>query len=175
MLFRSIETSANNLSFNPSTGTLTTQQLNITPNTNIYSNSSTINTTSPTTFDTFDATVYRSAFYDVQMEVGGSFHATRLTLINSGSSALVQTSGDVYTSSPLATFGANVTSGLVNLIITPINSGTVVSFLRHALTKKGLGIPTGSLGLVTDSVSVIFDAGFDSSAVASSYDYGYVH
>lgn len=169
-----VKTSANNLTFNPLSGTLMVKQLDITPFTNIYSGEITTDSTSATTFDSFDVTLYRSAFYQVQLEFGGSFHALNINIINTGSSALIQTYGDVYNDSPLATFSANIVGGLLVVQVTSVSSGTVISYLRNAIVKKTLGVPTGDLGWLTDSITSYFDAGFDLDSVTSSFDYGTV-
>ena len=167
-------TASANLTFNPATGTLGVNNLNVTPNTNIASFTTVVTGTSPVVLDSFSNTLYRGAFYQVQMESGGSFHLLNLSVVNSGSTAQVSAFGDAYNAGALATFGASVVAGQVNLIINPTTGSTSVSFLRHALIKLTVGVPTGDLGLVTDSVTSIFDCGFDLDTTTSTYDYGYL-
>ena len=167
-------TASANLTYNPATGTLGVNNLNVTPNTNIASFTTVVTGTSPVVIDSFSNTLYRGAFYQVQMESGGSFHLLNLSVVNSGSTAQVSSFGDAYNAGALATFGASVVGGQVQLIINPTTGSTTVSFLRHALIKLTVGVPTGDMGLVTDSVTALFDCGFDLDTTTSTYDYGYL-
>jgi hypothetical protein len=167
-------TSNNKLTYNPSTGTLQLTALEVTANNNISANTKVITGTSSTTLDTFSADLYRGAFYQVQLEAGGSFHVLNLSIVNSGGSAQVSSFGDAFNAGPLATFATTVSSGELILSITPVSGSTTVSFLRHLVTKLTIGIPTGDLGLISDPATVFFDAGFDSDPATSTFDYGYL-
>ena len=167
-------TSSEKLTYNPSTGTVRLNALEVTANTNISANTKVITGTSPTTLDTFSADQYRGAFYQVQMEAGGSFHVLNLSIVNSGGTAQVTPFGDAYNAGSLATFSVSISAGSLTLTITPVTGSTTVSFLRHLLVKQTIGIPTGDLGFVSEPATVFFDAGFDSEAVTSSFDYGYL-
>jgi hypothetical protein len=167
-------TSNNNLTFNPSTGTLRLTALEVTANNNISANTKVITGTSLTTLDTFSADLYRGAFYQVQLEAGGSFHVLNLSIVNSGGSAQVSSFGDAFNAGPLATFATTINSGELILSITPVLESTTVSFLRHLVTKLTAGIATGDLGLIVDPATVFFDAGFDLDPATSTFDYGYL-
>lgn len=167
-------TSDDKLTYNPSSGTLRLNVLEVTANNNISANTKVISGTSSTTLDTFSADLYRGGFYQVQMEAGGSFHVLNLSIVNSGGSAQVSSFGDAFNAGPLATFGATVSSGELILSITPVSGSTTVSFLRHLVTRLTIGIPTGDLGLISDPATVFFDAGFNSDPVTSTFDYGYL-
>jgi hypothetical protein len=167
-------TSSEYLTYNPSTGTLGVNAVDVTPNTNISAATTTVTGTSPTVLDSFSKDLYRGAFYQVQMESGGSFHVLNLSVVNSESGAQVNAFGDAYNAGALATFGASIVSGQVNLIINPTTGSTTVSFLRHALVKLTAGIPTGDLGFDLDTTTTTFDCGFDLDPTLSSYDYGYL-
>lgn len=169
-----IYTSSDYLTYNPSTGTLGVKALDVTPNTNISATTSVITGTSPTILDSFSKDLYRGAFYQLQMESGGSFHVLNISIVNSESGAQVSTFGDAYNDFPLATFGASVSGTDVNLTITPVLGSTTVSWLRHALNKLTAGIPAGDLGYVSETVTTTFDCGFDLDPTLSSFDYGYL-
>lgn len=167
-------TSNDKLTYNPSTGTIRLNALEVTANTNTSANTKVITGTSPTTLDTFSSDKYRGAFYQVQMEAGGSFHVLNLSIVNSGGTAQVTPFGDAYNAGSLATFSVSISAGILTLTITPVAGSTTVSFLRHLLVKQTIGIPTGDLGFVSEAATVFFDAGFDSEPVTSSFDYGYL-
>ena len=167
-------TSNNNLTYVPATGKLKLQQLDVTSNTNISANSATVIGTSPTVLDSFPTSLYRGAFYQVQMESGGSFHVININIVNSEGSAQLTTYGSIYNGPSLATFSASVSGGFVNLIITATQASTIVSFIRYGLNKLTAGIPTGDLGWVDEAVTAEFDAGFDLDPTTSTFDYGYL-
>ena len=167
-------TSNNNLTYVPATGKLKLQQLDVTSNTNISANSATVIGTSPTVLDSFPTSLYRGAFYQVQMESGGSFHVININIVNSEGSAQITTYGSIYNGPSLATFSANVSGGFVNLIITATQASTIVSFIRYGLNKLTAGIPVGDLGWVDEAVTAEFDAGFDLDPTTSTFDYGYL-
>ena len=167
-------TSNNNLTYIPATGTLRLQQLDVTANTNISANTKVVVGTSPTTLDSFSSSLYRGAFYQVQMEAGGSFHVLNLSVVNAGGTAQVSSFGDAFNAGSLATFSTSVVGGNVILTITATSGQTTVSFLRHALVKLTVGVPTGDLGWIGEPVTNTFDAGFDGDPATSSFDYGYL-
>ncbi len=167
-------TSNNNLTYTPSLGKIKLNQLAVTSNTNISANSATVIGTSPTVLDSFSTTLFRGAFYQVQMESGGSFHVININIVNSEGSAQVTTYGSIYNGPSLATFSANVSGGFVNLIITATQASTTVSFIRYGLNKLTAGIPVGDLGWVDEATTAEFDAGFDLDATTSTFDYGYL-
>ena len=169
-----IYTSSANLTFTPVTGTLGINNLNVTPNTNIGSFTTVISGTSPTVLDSFSNTLYRGAFYQVQMESGGSFHVLNLSVVNSGSSAQINAFGSANNAGSLASFDATVVDGMVNVVITPTTGTTTISYIRHALVKLTVGVPTADLGFVLDPTTSIFDCGFDLDSTTSSFDYGYL-
>jgi hypothetical protein len=169
-----IFTSDNKLTYNPSSGTIRLNQLEVTSNTNISSNNKVITGTSATPLDTFSADQYRGAFYQVQMEAGGSFHVLNLSIVNSGGTAQVTSFGDAFNAGALATFSVSVLAGVLTLTITPVSGSTTVSFLRHLLVKQTVGIPVGDLGWVGEAATVFFDAGFDLDPTDNSFDYGFV-
>lgn len=167
-------TSNNNLTYTPATGKIKLNQLAVTSNTNISANSATVIGTSPTVLDSFSTTLFRGAFYQVQMESGGSFHVININIVNSEGSAQITTYGSIYNGPSLASFSANVTGGSVNLIITATQASTTVSFIRYGLNKLTAGIPVGDLGWVDEAVTATFDAGFDLDTTTSTFDYGYL-
>ena len=169
-----IYTSNNNLTYVPALGKLKLNQLDVTSNTNISANSATVIGTSPTVLDSFSTSLYRGAFYQVQMESAGGFHVLNINIVNSESSAQIATYGSIYNTASLASFSTNVTSGFVNLIITPAQASTTVSYIRYGLNKLTAGIPSGDLGWVDEAATAFFDAGFDLDPTTTTFDYGYL-
>ena len=167
-------TSSQELTYNPSSGTLSAQALNVTPNVNISSGSTVLYGSSPIILDSFPVNTYRSAFYQLQLESGSSYHITNLNVLNSTSNAVYGNSGDVFNAGPLATFNASIVSGNVNVIITPVNSATYAIYSRKLMLAYVLGYPIGDLGYDSDGVTTFFDAGYDASSVTGSFDYGYL-
>ena len=76
----------------------------------LESASSTTTTDSETSIDTFDASVYRSAQYQVQITRGSAYHVTTLNVLHDGSTVYLNEFGTIKTGSSLATFDADVNS-----------------------------------------------------------------
>lgn len=169
-----IYTSDNKLTYNPSIGTLQVTALGVTANTNISSNTYITPASGQTILDSFPKDKYRGAFYQVQMEYGASFELLNLSIISGLSSANIAVFGDVYTTQPLATFSANIVDNNVVVYVTPLLGETTILFLRQAMARLTIGVPTGDLGFVLDAATSSFDAGFDSDPASTSFDYGYL-
>jgi hypothetical protein len=167
-------TSNNNLTFNPSTGTIGVKAINLTANTNISANTIDLTDTSQVTIDSFSTSVYRSAFYQVQLSSPSEFHMLNLNIIHNGITVFANTFGDAYSSSSLGSFTGSIVGTTLNVLFTPTNSSVTVAFIRNAIARIGVEAPSGSLGFVGDPVTAIFDAGFDLDATTSSFDYGTV-
>ena len=75
----------------------------------------TTTTTSESNIDTFDASVFRSAQYQVQITQGSSYHVTTLNVLHDGSSVYLSEFGTIKTGSSLATFDADINSGNVRV------------------------------------------------------------
>ena len=167
-------TSNNNLTFNPSTGTIGVKAINLTANTNISANTIDLTDTSQVTIDSFSTSVYRSAFYQVQLSSPSEFHMLNLNIIHNGITVFANTFGDAYSSSSLGSFTGSIVGTTLNVLFTPTNSSVTVAFIRNAIARIGVEAPSGSLGFVGDPVTATFNAGFDLDATTSSFDYGTV-
>tara|TARA_R100000030_G_scaffold27799_1_gene20233 strand:- start:2102 stop:4486 length:2385 start_codon:yes stop_codon:yes gene_type:complete len=96
---------------------------------------STTTTTSETAVDTFSATVYRSAQYQIQITQGTSYHVTTLNVLHDGSSVYLSEFGTIRNGSVLATFDADVNSGSVRIKATPSSDSSTVFKISKTLTK----------------------------------------
>jgi len=167
-------TSNNNLTFNPSTGTIGVKAINLTANTNISANTIDLTDTSQVAIDSFSTSVYRSAFYQVQLSSPSGFHMLNLNIIHNGTTVFANTFGDAYSSSSLGSFTGSIVGTTLNVLFTPTNSSVTVAFIRNAIAKMGVEAPSGSLGFVGDPVTATFNAGFVEDPVTSTFDYGTV-
>jgi len=167
--------SSNNLSFIPSTGTIGVKAINLTANTNISSNAISLpNDLNQATIDSFSTSIYRGAFYQVQMSGPAGIHILNLNITHDDTSVFANTFGDAYSTAPLGTFSGNIVGTTLNVLFTPTNALTTVAFIRNVIVKMGVETPAGSLGFVGDPVTVIYDAGFNSDPTTISFDYGNV-
>ena len=170
----SINTSSENITFNPSTGTLSVNKLSINTYGNFSANTVFLSNTSMQVIDVFPTADYRSAFYQVQMETGLSYHAVNLNIINNDSSANYTTYGDVYNLTPLGNFNVTYDTGNVYVYLTPAIAETYVTFTKNLVLKLDyLTVPTGDIGFIGDPASFTYDAGYDSETPTTTYDYGY--
>ena len=108
----------------------------------------TTTTTSESNIDTFDASVFRSAQYQVQITQGSSYHVTTLNVLHDGSSVYLSEFGTIKTGSSLATFDADINSGNVRVRATPSSATSTVFKVSKTLTKVKTYKQFQSLGLI---------------------------
>jgi hypothetical protein len=90
--------------------------------------------TSQQTAFSFNASVFRSGEYFVQMTSGSNVHITKIHLTHNTTNAFLSQFGDVVTNQSVGTFDADISSGSVRLRVTPVVSGTVLK--SHATLLK---------------------------------------
>ena len=168
----SLNTSSSKLTFNPSTGTLGVQAIDVTANATISSNTVEDLTGSQFIVDSFSIDEIRSAFYQVQIESSGQFEVLSLNVIHDGSTANVSQFGSALTTSSLGSFTATIVGNVLRVLFTPSVGATVVSFIKNTIRKIAQLLPTGDLGYVADSSTVYFDLGYVGDSSTSSVDYG---
>ena len=72
-----------------------------------------------TPLDTYDATVYRSARYTVQIVDSGKVHITEITLLHNGTDVFINEYGISTSAGELGVFNASLVAGTVTLLFTP--------------------------------------------------------
>ena len=97
------------------------------------SNTKVTSSLSQVSIDSFDSTISRSSKYFVQMTSGSDYHATEISLIHNGTTAQFVQYGDNYTNVSLGTFAVNLSSGIVNLLLTPTNASTTIKLHRTTI------------------------------------------
>ena len=96
----------------------------------------TTTTTSESNIDTFDASIFRSAQYQIQITQGTSYHVTTLNVLHDGTNVYLSEFGTIKTTSDsLATFDADINSGNVRVRATPSSSTSTVFKISKTLTK----------------------------------------
>ena len=96
-------------------------------------NTVSISGTSKTTVDSFAIASYRSAKYFVQITNATKYHVIELLLVHDNSTVFLTQYGEIFTSTSLGTFDAEITTGNLNLTFTPVLSLTTVKVLRQNL------------------------------------------
>jgi hypothetical protein len=85
-------------------------------------------TTSTTTANqvasTVSATGYRSLKYMYQITSGSAYQVVEIMIIHDGTTAYLNTYGDVRTGANLSTFDADISGGFIRLLVTPTNAVT---------------------------------------------------
>ena len=160
------------LTYDVANNILNTQGLSITPNVVFTSSTIDLTTTDQVVFDSFPVQEYRSAFYDVDLENGSSYHSLNLNVLNYNYSATVQTFGDIYNLTPLGTFSANIYSDIVNVLFTPTIANTSVSFSRKAIKPRQTATILADLGYIIDPAVLFYDGGLVVDSVGRTIDYG---
>ena len=96
----------------------------------------TTTTTSESNIDTFNASIFRSAQYQIQITQGTSYHVTTLNVLHDGTNVYLSEFGTIKTiSDSLATFDADINSGNVRVRATPSSSSSTVFKISKTLTK----------------------------------------
>lgn len=89
----------------------------------------------PIEIDSFQASVYRTAKYLVQISSNNNYHSTEIILIHDGTSNVhVSQYGEIFTVSKLGVFTATITSGNIKLIFTPDNDSSQINVQRQYIT-----------------------------------------
>ena len=96
----------------------------------------TTTTTSESNIDTFSASVFRSAQYQIQITQGSAYHVTTLNVLHDGTNVYLSEFGTIRTTTDsLATFDADINSGNVRVRATPSSSTSTVFKISKTLTK----------------------------------------
>lgn len=90
-------------------------------------------TTSGQIVDSISATTYRGVKYIVQVISGSAYQAVEILLIHDGTDVTMVEYGNIYTGVSLATFDADISSGNLRLLTTPVNSVTTYKVIRQGL------------------------------------------
>ena len=108
----------------------------VTLNTNSFLTSTTYVTsnTNQVAVDSFSATSYRSAKYEVQMTSGSNFHVIEIRAVHDGANIWLTQYAEIHTGGVLGTFSASINpTGTFNLLLTPTNAVTDVKLMRSNL------------------------------------------
>ena len=97
------------------------------------SNTFTTSSTSQVAVDSFSASTYRSAKYQVQVTSGTDYHVIELRVVHNGTTTYLAQYGEIFTSSSLGTFDTDISGGNVRLLFTGANSVSVVKVIRDAI------------------------------------------
>ena len=100
----------------------------------IESAASTKTSTSEAAADTFTASTYRSAQYQIQVTRGSQYHVTTMNVLHDGTNVFMSEFGTIKTGVTLATFDADINSGNVRLLVTPTSSDSTVFKIVKSLT-----------------------------------------
>ena len=100
----------------------------------IITNSATTTTDSQTSIDSFSASTYRSAKYQVQITRGSEYQVTEISIVHDGSDSYGTEYATLKTGATLSTFSTDISGGNVRLLATPSSSSsTVFKFTKTAI------------------------------------------
>jgi len=91
-------------------------------------------TTADQVLDSWSAATYRTAKYQIQIASGTDYQAVEILVVHNGTTATQVVYADVRTGANLAAFAADINSGSVRLLTTPVNAATTYKVVRTALT-----------------------------------------
>jgi hypothetical protein len=101
----------------------------------VSSGVTTTTTTSESSIDSFSASSYRSAKYQVQITQGSSYHTTEVSIVHDGSDSYGTEYGTVRTGISLASFNTDISGGNVRLLATPASSSSTTFKLVRTLIE----------------------------------------
>lgn len=96
-------------------------------------NTSLANTSINQVVDTFEAGVYRTAKYLVQVSANNNYHATEILLTHNGTNTYTTEYATITSGSSLATFDSDISGGFVRLLMTPTTINTDIKIQRIAV------------------------------------------
>jgi len=89
--------------------------------------------TSQQTIDSFSTSLYRTGIYTVQITSGPSFQTIGFNVLHDGTVITKLTYNDLNNSGSLGTFDANIISGTLNILFTPVHAVTTINFIRELI------------------------------------------
>jgi hypothetical protein len=116
------------------TGDLSVPNVIVSANSVISSNTQTTSSVAQITIDAFSKTAYRSAKYEVQVTSGSNYHVIELRVMHDGSTAYMAQYGEMYTTTPLGSFDAEIDGDNFNLLFSPENEINTIKLTRSAIT-----------------------------------------
>ena len=102
----------------------------------ISSGVTTTTTTSESSLDSFSASSFRSAKYQIQITQGSSYNITEINLVHDGSDSYGTEYGTVRTGISLASFNTDIDGGNVRLLATPASSSSTTFKLVRTLIES---------------------------------------
>lgn len=118
----------------------TTSNNNLTVNGQLSVNTSLITSSTYTSSNTnqvvinnFPSSTYRSARYEIQITSGSDYHVLELRAVHDGSNPYMTQYGEIFTSTRLGSFDADLGGGQFNLKFTPTNATTTIKLLRTVI------------------------------------------
>ncbi len=123
--------------FNPSTNLLTISNGALSTPSILYINGGsasavliTTTTTANQVVDITPVTTARVIKYLISITSGTMYQASELLLVHDGTTPIITEYGILLTGTSLATLDANITSGNIQLLITPINASTTIKVIK---------------------------------------------
>jgi len=97
--------------------------------------STTTTTTLESSIDSFSASSYRFAKYQILITQGSLYHTTEVSVVHDGSDSYITEYGTITTDSSLATFNSDVSGGNVRLLATPASSSSTTFNIIRTLVE----------------------------------------
>jgi len=92
--------------------------------------------TSTQVIDSFSASTFRSASYFVQVKdiANSKYQIENITLLHDGSTSYISEYGVIYSDVSIATFSSTISTGIVQLSVTPSASSSTIKLIRTSIT-----------------------------------------
>jgi Phage tail fibre repeat len=83
--------------------------------------------------DSFSTSTYRTVKYLVQVTNSTNYQSSEILLVQDGSFAYVTEYASIATNGTLMSFDANVSSGMVNLLMSPVNNINTINLVKTSI------------------------------------------
>lgn len=89
--------------------------------------------TSNQILDSFSTTTYRSIKYLIQVTSSTNYQTSEIILVQDGTNAYITEYGIVTTSGSLMTYDANISGGMVQLLMNPVNNINTINLVKTSV------------------------------------------
>lgn len=101
----------------------------------IGSNNLLTSSVSQVSCDSYSTSLYRTAKYVIQItdNTNLDYHAADAMVTHNGTSAFIAVYGEVYSNVSLGTFDADINTGNVRLLVTPVTANSTIKIIRQTM------------------------------------------
>ena len=85
--------------------------------------------------DSISAAIYSTLKYVIQIKSSNNYQACEILMMHDGTDVYLTQYANINSGAVLATFDADISSGNIRLLVTPVNANTTVKTVRTSITS----------------------------------------